>query len=225
MPLVKREKTLVMKARRDELFWAPWRGVFNLKPQSRAKGVGRLWGYVGLVALALPFGLAACTSAPDSGPQTSAPTGSPGPMTPFRVSDAAWALSSGAGSIQGELEPVSDHARFTCQGKDVVLLPETAWTRQRVQRLYDSTVSADLPVEIVRSKSVPAPADYNQILRHATCDAGGHFSFEALPKGRWYVITVATPLTSPKTQLVVMREVQTRSSPLRLVLNPAVPRP
>lgn len=167
-----------------------------------------------LIALACA-GLAACEEAPLTGP---APTGPPPPPpNGFRAADFAWALGGGPDVIQGVMSYRGAGGRYVCQ--DVVLAPETPWSRARMRMLYLSDVSAALPVEDVKSRTTPEhAAEYARYARHATCDAAGRFAFPNLPDGAWYVITVATPAAGgPK--IAVMRRVETHGGPVRVVLR------
>ena len=58
--------------------------------------------------------------------------------------------------------------------------------------LYGSANAAAVPVSIVRARTPGAPAgDLARFARKTTCDAGNRFSFEGLPEGSWFVITIA----------------------------------
>jgi len=166
---------------------------------------------VGLAASAL----AACETA----------GGPPAPPTPayvppgneaFRDSDFAWSTASGAGSISGVLAFRGPGGAYSCS--DVILAPETPWSRARMRILYLSTTQAAMPVDEVKGRTPPEhSADYARYARKATCDASGAFSFTGLPNGSWYVITVATPASGSK--MAVMRRVTTAGGPIRVTLR------
>ncbi len=155
-------------------------------------------------AALLALGLAACqTFSP-----APASTGGEAAAS-FHLQDFDWSRRPGKASILGVLRYAADRARFGCQGRDVVLLPETAWSRERMLTLYGSAVSAALPVETVRARSQPPPAGYDMIVRRAPCDPADRFSFTDLPEGGWFVILAAAP-SGGGSPVVVMRRVRTR---------------
>ena len=164
--------------------------------------------------------LAACeTEGP--GPPVPPPPGpayrpaAPGPEA-FRDSDFGWSTAKGAGAIDGLLAYKGPAGHYACQ--DVVLAPETPWSRARMRILYMSTTAAAMPVDDVKSRTPPEHgSDYANYARHASCDANGHFSFAGLPNGAWYVITVATPASG--TRVAVMRRVETHGDVARVTLR------
>ena len=144
--------------------------------------------------------LAACNTGDMGGPgPTPPPPPTSGQSTPsangFDEGAFAWSRGEAGGGIRGVV--TYGGAAYSCG--DVVLLPETPWTRARMERLYGSSVSAVTPVEDVRTRTPRDAADVAQshasarFARHAQCDAGNHFRFDGLPNGAWYIITVATP--------------------------------
>src|SRR5689334_9102850 len=93
------------------------------------------------VVLALSA-LAACQQGPFVGPPAPVPAYAPPPPPPpssggFRDADFAWSTGPGSGQISGALGYRGAAARYTC--KDVVLTPETPWSRSRMRALYLST--------------------------------------------------------------------------------------
>jgi hypothetical protein len=139
--------------------------------------------------------------------------------TAFRLQDFGWSKAPGRGLIRGTIGYRAENVSYTCQGKDVVLLPETAWSRSRVLTLYGSSEAAAVPADVVRSRTVPAPADYALVVKHSTCDAANRFEFQGLPAGRWFLITLASPLSGPAMPVVVMRRVDTRRLTQEVVLG------
>ncbi|HTX49732.1 MAG TPA: hypothetical protein VME40_10115 [Caulobacteraceae bacterium] len=172
-----------------------------------------------LVALAAST-LAACeTGGPNVGP---APPSGPAYIPPsggneaFRDSDFAWSTASGSGAIDGVLAYNGPGGRYTCS--DVILAPETPWSRARMRILYLSTTQAAMPVDDVKARTPPEHStDYARYARKASCDANGDFSFTGLPNGSWYVITVATPANG--TRMAVMRRVTTNGGTVRVTLR------
>src|SRR5579871_4480887 len=121
--------------------------------------------------------LAACAEEP-MGPVAPyvASTPSSGSSSVFRVEDFAWSTRQGAGAIFGSLGFRTAASRYTCQGGDVILTPETPWTRRRMFILYGSPTAAAVPLDIVRARTPSAPSgDYARFAKRTTCDGDNHF--------------------------------------------------
>jgi len=166
--------------------------------------------------LVLPFvatlALASCAEGPGefmgSAPQPPEAATSAGVV--FDASDFAWSTATGTGSIDGVLTYHQGSTRFSCAGGDVVLTPQTAWSRRRMIILYGSANAAAAPVSIVRARTPNAgTGDYTRFARHSTCDASNHFTFEGLPDGSWFVITVGKPVGAPGEPIAVTRRIET----------------
>jgi hypothetical protein len=167
--------------------------------------------------------LAACETTEGGGPGPSGQTGpaytpnSGGGPEAFRDSDFGWSTGAGGGSIDGTLAYKGPGGHYNCQ--DVVLAPETPWSRARMRILYLSTSSAAMSVDDVKGRTPPEhSAEYAKYARHASCDANGHFTFSGLPSGAWYVITVASP-TGGGGRMAVMRRVETHGDQVRVQLH------
>jgi hypothetical protein len=138
----------------------------------------------------------------------------------FDSHDFAWSTAPGTGAITGTLAFRGSGARYSCQGGDVLLTPETAWSRRRMIILYGSAVAAAVPASIVRARTPPtSPPDYPRFVRRTTCDAANHFSFEGLPDGAWFVITVGKPVDRPGEPMAVTRRVETHGGSVPVTLS------
>jgi hypothetical protein len=165
--------------------------------------------------------LAACATATlgPSAPPSYAPYAPP-PTGQFRPQDFAWSTIPGSASIQGVVAYREGPTRFSCEGRDVILTPETPWSRRRMVLLYGSADSAAIPVAEVRTRTQSAPSgDYARYVRKTTCDGANHFGFGALPSGRWFVITIVRPVGSGDEPMAIMRRVETRTGPRFLTLD------
>lgn len=128
----------------------------------------------------------------------------------FAPQDFAWSTASGTGEIIGALTYHRGSVRYGCEGGDVLLTPETAWSRRRMLILYGSAASAAIPVSIVRARTPSAPTgDYARFVRRTHCDAANHFTFTGLPDGAWFVITVGKPVGGDGEAIAVTRRVET----------------
>lgn len=177
-----------------------------------------------IIAVALAFtalsALAACNEGPEMGPPVPGPAYAPPPPPPntggFHDSDFAWSTAPGSGQIVGVLAYKGDATRYTC--REVVLTPETPWSRARMRMLYLSATATAVPVADVRARTPNETNDYAKFARRAECNATGRFSFGGLPDGAWYVITVATPVGGG-AQMAVMRRVETHGNLVHVVLR------
>ena len=165
--------------------------------------------------------LTACAEEP-MGPSAPIASG-PYPMgsaSVFRAEDFAWSTVAGGGSIVGSLGYRSAASRYSCQGGDVILTPETAWTRRRMVILYGSPQAAAVPLDIVRARTPSAPTgDYARFAKRTTCDGDNRFAFSGLPDGAWFVITLAKPVDAPGETIAVMRRVETHGGQRSVTLN------
>jgi hypothetical protein len=174
-------------------------------------------------ALALPImlacgALAGCADQPMGLSSPAAPMADLGGPRPFQPAEFAWSTRPGGSSIEGVLAYRGGGGRYTCEGGDVILTPETAWSRRRMIILYGSASAAAVPVSIVRARTPNAPTgDYARFVRKTTCDAANHFEFQGLPEGSWFVITVAKPVDGGET-VAVTRRVDTRGGPRSVTL-------
>lgn len=173
-----------------------------------------------MIAGAASLWLAACQEtpmgpvAPGPPPQGYGPTESLPPPAEFDARDFAWSQGPGAGSIAGVFAYRRGGQRYVCQGEDVLLIPETAWSRRRMIILYGSASAAALPAAVVRARQPSAPtADFARFVRRATCDGANHFVFDRLPSGPWFVLTVGRPAAGAGEPIAVTRRVEVQGGP------------
>jgi hypothetical protein len=164
-----------------------------------------IWTALGLVSITA---LAGCAEM--SGPEGPLPPPPPPPpaaaqtgiviQTPFRAEDFAWSTRPGTAHIRGFTAPAQ-----SCAGNAVALTPETAYSRERIGRLYGSTEYAVVPTVVVRGKIItndnPAMRGF---VRSARCDSTGAFAFDNLPAGAFFIIAEVGGPSEPR---VVMRRV------------------
>ena len=131
----------------------------------------------------------------------------------FRAADFAWSQASGTGAIIGQVTHKEGGQQYGCSDQGVILSPETAWVRRRMEILYLSADNATLPAGDVRARTPPERnADYNAFVKRATCDATGRFTFTNLPDGPWYVISVIRSAPGQTAgEMAVMRRVVIRN--------------
>lgn len=165
--------------------------------------------WTGLAAIAIGgLALTACATAPIGGAAT-------GPAV-FSADDFAWSTRAGQASIDGRVAFVQDGKAFACAG-NVGLIPDTRYTRARIDRLYGASDRAAVPAAVVRARSAGEQgADYRSFERAEPC-AGDAFRFSGLPDGGWFLIA---PVKAGDEIVVLMRRVQTRGGrPITVTLG------
>jgi hypothetical protein len=141
------------------------------------------------------------------------------PASPFNPDEFAWSTQPGRDVLTGVMAYRRGETVYGCTGEDVLLIPETPWSRRRMIVLYGSTNSAAVPVSIVRARTPSASTgDYARYVRRTSCDAEGRFSFAGLPDGAWYVITVAKPLGGQGEGVALTRRVELRGGTRNITL-------
>lgn len=157
--------------------------------------------------LARPLIVVAAASAVLAGCATGPSTGGYGGGSEFNADAFAWSARPGQGSIQGRVAYVRDGQTFNCIG-NAGLIPDTGYTRARMQRLYGSTDRADVPAAVVRARSAGEQgADYRSYERAEACTDNA-FRFSGLPDGGWFIITPVR--AAGGDPVVLMRHVVTR---------------
>ena len=176
-----------------------------------------------LAAVLISTGLLAACSTPMPLVAPAAPPPPPPPPraetapAPFRALDFAWSTSPGQDRIAGHL--AFGRGAYSCDNAGVVLTPETPWVRQRMQSLYGAITGAALPAADVRARTPAASENYSNFVRSTTCDAQSRFTFQGLPNGAWYLITVAHSVATPKGEdMAIMRRVETYDGAVQVEL-------
>jgi hypothetical protein len=163
-----------------------------------------------LAVLSATAALAACT--PTLGPPPPGYHPAPPPGAPaFDAGAFAWSQAPGKDGIAGHVGFTQNGVAYGCAGASVILTPETAWSRRRMEVLYGSADQAAAPTDEVRARTPEAPAgDSTPYIKRATCDPTDKFSFRGLPDGAWFVITLAKPKTGGSGSLAMMKRVTTK---------------
>jgi len=144
--------------------------------------------------------------------------------TSFNPSEFEWARKDGNNAISGfaVLRTVGGEAR-TCAGLPAYLGPDSAYTRERIMKIYGSTEkgtrAANDPLKFTNDD-----ASYRSILRETRCDGQGGFTFEKVPDGTWYVTTSVVWKANPSSPLFeggnMMRRVEVRGGQTAKVTLP-----
>lgn len=151
--------------------------------------------------------IAACAS-PRYGPP-------PPPSGPaFDPAELAWSQRPGVAAIRGQLSYTGAMGAYTCRNAVVALMPDSPYSRRRIQRLYGAVDRAAVPVSVVRSRQAGQPSDaFQKLVRTSRCDADSRFGFDQLPQGGWFVIVQAKPHSGEGEAVALLRRVQTGRTP------------
>lgn len=108
---------------------------------------------------------------------------------------AASALNPGSNTVTGSaFLRQRGGGVVTCAGADVDLLPATPYAIERLGHIYGSG-NGGLRTMAQHQKPFsfdPDPAGYRAVARKAKCDAQGHFSFDKVADGDFFVVTAVT---------------------------------
>lgn len=84
----------------------------------------------------------------------------------------------------------------TCAGNNVTLVPSTAYARERLAHIYQSTPTSDkTSVRDVRESIInpqqfmPSPIAYKNLVKETICDAQGNFEFTDIKDGDYFIVT------------------------------------
>jgi hypothetical protein len=110
-------------------------------------------------------------------------------QAPFDSLQAKQLLAPGRNAIQGSaLLRQRGGGVVTCAGTPVLLIPATAYARERLAAYYTSTEDGHLLGDApIVEPNYPA---FSQLQRRTTCDPQGHFSFTKLADGEFFVLAV-----------------------------------
>jgi hypothetical protein len=164
-------------------------------------------------AVAGLFLLAACETTPAPAPRAVAPPPPP-PPPPTPAEEFAWSTQRGANTLTANIvyRPNAAEA-WSCAGQAVALMPETSYSRGRMQALYGSADRSLQTVAQVRARSAANPgADYSQFVRSTACDPADTFTFVGLPDGAYFIIARVrqTRPANATGEMVVMQRVEVR---------------
>jgi hypothetical protein len=110
-------------------------------------------------------------------------------VSPFVPAQAAYVNHRGAASVRGQafMRQLGGGV-VTCAGEKVRLIPATAYTRERITKLYGNPQGGRINVyQGTSGKNLP-PA-YFKYMRQSICDAEGNFEFNGVADGTYYLVT------------------------------------
>lgn len=106
----------------------------------------------------------------------------------FSKDEVAWSLKDGKNRITGEAILKSKGQTYHCGPYTAIATPDSPYARERMQALYGSLEQGHRSTEQPPITLRPHFPVYSQTQRTADCDDTGHFVFDGLPDGTWYVV-------------------------------------
>jgi len=109
----------------------------------------------------------------------------------FDPAAVEWATMPGTNTLLGNARMREPGGELrTCAGATVALVPDSAYTRERMKALYGSVTRGmnDMSHGAARTVEDAAPL-FVKAARLSTCDIRGGFRFSGLADGIWYVTT------------------------------------
>lgn len=116
---------------------------------------------------------------------------SPHPLkSRFDPHEVSFAAGSGTNTIAGDgfVRTRTGEIRH-CGGLEVSLVPDSTYARERLNTIYGNTIEGYRNVSDTGVRFSHNDPRYFASHRVSRCDAKGHFRFERVPDGTYYVIT------------------------------------
>lgn len=182
-----------------------------------------------LAAAASAALVTACETAPKPPPPRAVVAAPTPPPPPTPAEEFAWSTQPGPNTLIARVayQPVVGEV-WSCAGLAVALMPETSYSRSRMQALYGSAQGSIQPVAQVRARSAANPgADYSQFVKSANCDAADTFTVANLPDGNYFaIVRVRQTRPAAPNEIVIMQRIGVRGGgPTRLTLPIGAPPP
>lgn len=136
-----------------------------------------------VLAIAITTALVGCASSPVVVSST------------FDIEAAKSALQPGSNTIKGSaLIRQKGGGVVTCAGREVTLVPATAYADERMRHLYGNTTRGFNPAGLSARQGNFAnePPAFRSMVRTSMCDAQGAFKFADVADGEFYVVSVVT---------------------------------
>lgn len=115
----------------------------------------------------------------------------------FDPKEVKWSEKAGRNAVSGfaVLRTAGGEGR-TCAGLKVYLIPDSEYAREHMLTLFGELDHAMRAVDGAPTLE-PANDEYLATVRTTRCDGQGYFSFERVPDGKWYVVTLVVWVVSP----------------------------
>ena len=130
-------------------------------------------------------------------------------LSSFDAGEAAYVHVAGDNVIRGQMfMRRQDGLVLTCAGGEMLLVPQTRYSRERIGHLHGGTDGDGLHQGV--KLEAPDPR-YKEYMRRSTCNAQGDFSFNGLSDGRYFVIgSIYWEGSSSLARATMMRPVKVR---------------
>ena len=120
---------------------------------------------------------------------------------PFDANEARRLTSPGVNAIKGSgLMRQVGGGTVTCAGRDVLLVPATAYAKRRFDAIYGPDASRGYQPASRRYVFSPEPPEYRALTHRTTCDAQGFFAFDKVADGDFYAVTLIVWQVGPNQQ-------------------------
>lgn len=111
---------------------------------------------------------------------------------PFNAQEVAYINQSGAADVEGQaFLRQQGGGVVTCAGETAFLIPAGQYATQRMTQIYGNLQGGKVAVSQGSSGENLDP-NYEKMMRKATCDAEGDFTFNNVANGDYYVATAVT---------------------------------
>lgn len=118
----------------------------------------------------------------------------------FNVKPAAKALEKGRNTIKGEAFMRKNNGDIvTCAGLEALLVPETAYSQERMSVIYGNTEKG-YNSETRCIKFIPDNCQYYATQGKSVCSSTGHFEFKNVKDGTYFVVALVPWEDSEKTK-------------------------
>ena len=127
--------------------------------------------------------------------------------SPFNPNQHHHILERGTNTIEGQAAVhYEDGGLASCAGDSATLVPDTAYTRARLNRLYGG--HRDF-APISTAPRLPRDPQYETYVRHAPCDPEGRFRFDQVADGSYVVVAALRQPGERRTEGVSVRQAVT----------------
>jgi hypothetical protein len=166
-------------------------------PNKGSTGVRKWLGLV--LLLGVPVG---CATEPAVAPLPTRPVAARPSL--FNPNHAHYILEHGSNIIEGQASVrYEDGGLASCAGDSATLVPDTAYTRARLNRLYGGRRDF---APISTAPRLSRDPQYETYVRHAPCDAEGKFRFDQVADGAYVVVAALRQPGEKRAEGVSVRQ-------------------
>lgn len=142
----------------------------------------------------------------------------------FDASEAAYIHQTGEGAIEGRVfVRLWSGQEVLCTDQPVLLVPQTALSRERMAHLYGTAHEAGLRRHVRNPVKLEMPDPrYWDYMRQTPCDGAGVFRFAGVADGDYFVVgSVSWRETDGWVALTLMQPVRVQGGqPVQVILTP-----